>query len=222
MTVAGANRKCLHAFDLHSSVIIIIFFFFRSAPGGRFLVHADVNARGHRWHVVLQDTRRGILPEWFAQHNFVVHNRTGPPTFVRPDESGFSWIDLTFSDSSTAALFSNRSVNTEIDSLSDHCFIDFELVSSCLLRPSQSTRRFTQFPPCLLALRSATKNTNLSIDLNWFKSPASLVDSFNSKLLSFCEKVLPLRKPAKQKRGFLWWDPGTWKHALRRIVCRNY
>ena len=211
------DRNCSIENDLFELEKVV-----RAAPGGRFLVHADMNARGYRWHDVLQDTRGDILTEWLAQHNFVVHNSKGPPTFVRPDESGCSWIDLTFSDSNTAALVSNWSVNTEIDSLSDHRIIDFELVSSCPPRPSQSTCRFSQLPPSLLKLRSAAENTNLSIGTDCSDTPAIEVDFFNSKLLSLCEEVLPPRKPAKQKKALLWWDSDIRKaRALKNRLSKQ-
>lgn len=175
----------------------------RIAPGGRFLVHADVNARHEFWHDVVQNDRGRSLKTWLSCCGYAVHNRSGPPTFVRPDGTGHSWIDLTFSDWNTGELVLDWGVNLEIDSLSDHSIIDFQLSSRCSNCPSFSTRRFSQAPPSLSKLHQAVETVVVE---NFHSSPTDKVDSFNKTLLQLCESFLPPRRPPKQKRGLLWWD----------------
>ncbi|XP_071650764.1 uncharacterized protein [Temnothorax longispinosus] len=89
------------------------------------MVAGDFNAKSALWGSPVTDRRGRILECWAASLGLVVLNRGGVQTCVR--HQGGSVIDLTWATPDLARRVSEWRVAEEIESLSDHLFIEMSL-----------------------------------------------------------------------------------------------
>lgn len=176
------------------------------APNGRLLLHADSNARHEIWFDHLTSARGRELVNWITRNGLHLLNRPSPPTFMRDDGSGFSWIDLTFVDFATREIVVDWHVDDELDLDSDHRVIQISLSSQCAERRSFSTRCFSQTTRHLQELRLAVIDAAPSVEIIPEVTPSAAIGKFGERLLQLCVNTLPHKRRPRPKRSLLWWD----------------
>lgn len=106
-----------------------------SRPFG-LIVAGDFNAKSRAWGSSVTDPRGVALLEWAAAHDLSPLNRGSEFTCVRM--GGGSVIDITFAESSVAPRVQGWEVLTEVETLSDHRYIRFQVLPSADARSGQS------------------------------------------------------------------------------------
>lgn len=97
----------------------------RDRTGTEIIIGGDFNAKSWGWGCNYQDQRGKVVAEWIESNNLVIQNRGNTPTFKRGTQE--SIIDITLSSESTAARVTNWKVLDDVESLSLHQYISFEI-----------------------------------------------------------------------------------------------
>lgn len=92
---------------------------------GPILIGGDLNAKSSLWNPSITDRRGDLLERFAASHDLRLLNRGGVATCVRPQ--GKSVIDLTWVTPNLLCSIQNWSVREDLESLSDHLYIDMEI-----------------------------------------------------------------------------------------------
>lgn len=96
-----------------------------SSQSKQVIVVGDFNAKGTLWGSGFYDKRGEIVMEWLASDQLVMINDGAHPTFVRGNYG--SHLDLTIAKQNIAAKIKNWQVLVDLESLSDHLYITFEV-----------------------------------------------------------------------------------------------
>nr|CAI5853259.1 unnamed protein product [Callosobruchus analis] len=97
-----------------------------ATAGQDVIVLGDLNAKAVDWGSPVTDKRGRILCEWLSAYNMVVLNDGLRPTFRRRESN--SYIDVTIASQELAGNIRGWEV-LETETLSDHMFIYFEVVT---------------------------------------------------------------------------------------------
>lgn len=93
---------------------------------GPILFGGDLNAKSSLWNPSVTDRRGALMERFAASYDLRLLNQGGVFTCVRPQ--GRSVIDLTWVTSNLLRAIRNWSVRQDLESLSDHFYIDFEIL----------------------------------------------------------------------------------------------
>lgn len=93
------------------------------------LICGDFNAKATLWGSPFTDRRGEILRDWMAQWNLCLVNTGLTPTCIR--SQGTSFIDITWASPSLYRRICDWSVCEEVEPLSDHLYIFFEILEIC-------------------------------------------------------------------------------------------
>lgn len=177
-----------------------------TAKNDKILIMGDFNASSPQWSKNNLNIRGRILQSFLTQHGLTVFNDpNSPPTFSRNNK--FGWIDLLLTTNSLKNDITNWKVLNNIDSLSDHFYVTFNLNFEI---------------PHLLQNRYQTKFSNHKKFITNFKYRNSILlnnltninntfelENFTSQLITditnTCEISYPKRK-IKQTGEFKWWN----------------
>lgn len=89
------------------------------------LVAGDFNAKSKSWGGNQENTRGTLIKELMAAHNLVIINQGDTPTFQRGSQK--SYIDLTLTSANAADQIQEWTVHDEMEVLSDHNIITYNL-----------------------------------------------------------------------------------------------
>ncbi|CAH2207588.1 jg5424 [Pararge aegeria aegeria] len=103
---------------------------------GRVLVAGDLNAKSVAWGCPATDPRGRELEEWAMATGLTVLNRGSVNTCVR--QQGGSIVDVTFADAALARRVRGWKVLENVETLSDHRYLRFDISASSVL-PSGPT-----------------------------------------------------------------------------------
>ena len=92
--------------------------------GDEAIVVGDFIAKSPQWEMRTTDARGEVVTEWIAEHDLIVKNVGGKPTFQRQDYG--SILDLTIATTGISSKIVNWEVSDK-ESLSDHNYIIFEV-----------------------------------------------------------------------------------------------
>jgi len=92
---------------------------------GPILIGGDLNAKSSLWNPSVTDRRGALLERFAASYDLRLLNQSGVFTCVRPQ--GRSVIDLTWVTPNFMSSIQNWSVREDLESLSDHLYIDIEI-----------------------------------------------------------------------------------------------
>ncbi|XP_047993927.1 uncharacterized protein LOC125232342 [Leguminivora glycinivorella] len=91
------------------------------------LVAGDFNAKSTAWGSPATDIRGEVLEEWAISQGLTVLNTGSESTCVRPQ--GESIVDVTFASNALACRVRHWRVETGVETLSDHRYIQFEVAT---------------------------------------------------------------------------------------------
>ncbi|XP_035232105.1 uncharacterized protein LOC118203913 [Stegodyphus dumicola] len=173
------------------------------------LLLGDLNAKSELWGSPFEDPRGRTLREFLTMHRLVVENDPdGPPTYNCT--RGKSWIDITASRSISSTSFIHNWKVMDCITLSDHCYISFEIT----YQHSSSTQRvkykLTQMDWLLLKAKIGHFFGSMesylpkdTVDLN------QLIIKWTQKIQEYCDLATHAKgKYVKtQHKGVPWWTP---------------
>ncbi|XP_013161507.1 PREDICTED: uncharacterized protein LOC106113327, partial [Papilio xuthus] len=105
------------------------------------VVAGDLNAKSRAWGSSVSDSRGEVLLAWMAQHNLTPLNTGSVHTCVRMQ--GGSVVDVTLASPALACRVQDWEVLTEVETLSDHRYIRFDILPSS----APPTSRNITIPP---------------------------------------------------------------------------
>lgn len=181
---------------------------------GEAIIVGDFNAKSPQWGMDLIDARGRTVTEWIATNDLVVSNQGNKATFFHQNYG--SILDLTLATSNIARHISNWDV-LEIESLSDHKYIMFDVLEGHQTRETKSivqgwqTKKLDQ-----RKLQEAVET------LGEIENSRALTDM----LKKLCDLVMPKKKRGHGRRATYWWNEEISqlrKECLRkrRVYTRN-
>ena len=109
--------------DLHELEVRV-----REASGRPIIIVGDFNARAPASDPGQANRRGKLVLDWLGLLDLQILNRISEPTCVHP--RGASCVDLTLASSSASRRITSWRVGSEVESLSDHKYIMFEVSAS--------------------------------------------------------------------------------------------
>ncbi|XP_045455127.1 uncharacterized protein LOC123664653 [Melitaea cinxia] len=100
------------------------------------LVLGDLNTKSRLWGCPATDARGAILEEWLVATDLTVLNRGTANTCVR--RSGGSIVDVSFASPGLARRVRDWRVLDDVETLSDHRYVRFEISARPAVPPSSS------------------------------------------------------------------------------------
>lgn len=99
---------------------------------GSFLIGGDFNSRSVLWGSLATDRRGELVETWASALNLVLLNEPRVCTCVRPQ--GSSIVDLTWGSACLVGHINEWAVLEDFESLSDHLYIGFSFLESCVTK----------------------------------------------------------------------------------------
>lgn len=173
------------------------------------IVAGDFNAKSAIWGSSAPDVRGEVLVEWMAAHNLVPLNRGTEHTCVRM--LGGSIVDITFANPALARRILGWEVMTEVETLSDHRYIRFDVL------PSSSTPSISTSAPAEIGPRWALKSLDkesleVAAMVKSWCSKSNEVDIecevgwFGESMSHISDAAMSRIRPVQPRRRVYWWS----------------
>jgi hypothetical protein len=181
----------------------------RSRPG-MVLVAGDLNAKCTAWGSPATDARGAELEEWAVATGLIVLNRGSTNTCVR--QQGGSIVDVTFANAALARLVRGWEVLEEVETLSDHRYIRFE-VSTLPTTPRGPSRPLRGDGP-RWSLKRLDRDLMVEAALvqAWLPGPGGPMDvnaeaeNMGGIMVGVCDAAMPRVGPIPPRRRVYWWS----------------
>ena len=184
------------------------------------LVVGDLNAKSTAWGSPATDVRGETLEEWAALTGLSVLNQGSVNTCVR--QQGGSIVDVAFASPAVSRLVREWVVLEEVETLSDHLYIRFDVSTSLVIPDVSRPRRYTpKSPRWVLSRLDKSVLEEAAIVQAWLP-PAEPVEVeaeaewFRDAMSQICDASMPRAKPRPPKRQVYWWSQEI---AALRIEC---
>ncbi|KAI5718795.1 hypothetical protein M8J76_000447 [Diaphorina citri] len=166
----------------------------RSRGQKEIIIAGDVNAKSWGWGCPNQNRRGRIVTEWIESENLIIHNLGDTPTFKRGSQE--SIIDITLSSEGIAANVSNWHVLDDIETLSLHQYISFEVntMRSSLLKEANTYKGWNLKTLDRDVLRRQVRGRTANDE-----KELSLL------ITSACDKSMK-KKTTQKRRETYWWN----------------
>lgn len=182
------------------------------AGSNKILILGDFNAKSTAWGSPRTDVRGEEVEDWMVTSGVVILNRGSTNTCVR--QQGGSIVDLSFASPALASCVENWRVVDELETLSDHLYIRFEISSSHVGVAGQPSMNHVVFPRWTLAQLDRDLLVEASIVQCWSSGTQSVeplgVDAealrLRDVLTAVCDAAMPRVKRRPPKREVYWWS----------------
>lgn len=192
------------------------------------LLLGDFNAKSPAWGSPVTNARGEELEEWAALMGLIVANRGSVQTCVR--QNGGSIVDITFTCPVVAQRISGWRVLEEVETLSDHRYIRFEIATSFSLGNSNSqTNNTNGIHSFKWAISHLDKDLALeaAIVQSWLSSstePMNIEEeaiSLGQSLTEICNASMPKVRTRPLKRQVFWWSEEIAELRKACVVARR-
>ncbi|XP_026746894.1 uncharacterized protein LOC113508120 [Trichoplusia ni] len=185
------------------------------------LVLGDLNAKSSAWGSPVTDSRGEALEEWAVTTGLVVLNRGSEYTCVR--QRGGSIVDVSFASPSVAGRVRDWRVAVEVETLSDHRYIRFD-VSAQTASGRHPTTPINDGPRWALKRidRELLEEAALVQSWIWESATDGPVDVeavalwFRGAMTQICDASMPRVSQQSARRRVYWW---TDEIARLRVEC---
>lgn len=171
----------------------------------KILVAGDLNAKAIEWGSKFTDSRGKALNEWMATENLTLMNDGKVPTFCRNEL--FSNPDVTMCSENVAGTVENWRVLDEIESLSDHLYISYEVGNRIEETPTTTGRKWN-----VQKIDSARLIQSFKQEMRNITTPEELM----KVLETACTHGMPVKK-IPQKNKVYWWNDSV-KEARKKCI----
>ncbi|XP_041978640.1 uncharacterized protein LOC121732753 [Aricia agestis] len=195
------------------------------------IVAGDFNAKSSAWGSPVTDPKGREVEEWALASGLSLLNTGTVQTCVR--RTGGSVVDLSFATPAVARRVEGWKVVTEVETLSDHRYIRFEVSPASTSSPASRFRGQSVFPRWAISKLNRELAEEAAIVGRWSfpSSQAMGVDElagcFGKVLHSVCRTAMPrVWGPPPPRRVVYWWstelaDLRAACNAARRAYCRS-
>ncbi|XP_041987884.1 uncharacterized protein LOC121739463 [Aricia agestis] len=193
---------------------------FVSGAANPVVVAGDFNAKSTRWGSPATDTRGRAMADWLATTGLVVANRGAVSTCVR--WQGESIVDLTLVSPSIARRMSGWRVLEEVETLSDHLYIGFDIAST-----SEAGHRIPPGGGPRWSLRGLDRDLleEAAIVASMSPLPSEDVEEcaewLNEAARNICDASMPRAGPVVPRRQTYWWRPELKQLRLECVAARR-
>ncbi|XP_026746947.1 uncharacterized protein LOC113508189 [Trichoplusia ni] len=185
------------------------------------LVLGDLNAKSSAWGSPVTDSRGEVLEEWAVTTGLVILNRGSEYTCVR--QRGGSIVDVSFASPSVAGRVRDWRVAVEVETLSDHRYIRFD-VSAQTANGRHPTTPINDGPRWALKRidRELLEEAALVQSWIWESATDGPVDVeavalwFRGAMTQICDASMPRVSQRSARRRVYWW---TDEIARLRVEC---
>ncbi|XP_045459903.1 uncharacterized protein LOC123670453 [Melitaea cinxia] len=177
-------------------------------------VAGDLNAKSTAWGNPVTNPKGREVEEWALAAGLSLLNVGAVQTCMR--WSGGSVVDVTFATPAIARRVEGWRVETEVETLSDHRYIRFEVspapVRPALMSSSTSSSGRSQFPRWALSKLNRELAEEAAIIGRWSLPPLMEfgVDEAANRLCdaftAVCRAAMPLAKRPPLRRALYWWS----------------
>lgn len=175
------------------------------------LLLGDLNAKSAAWGSPVTDPRGEVLEEWAITTGLAVLNRGSAYTCVR--QRGGSIVDVSFASPAVLHRVSDWHVEEEVETLSDHRYIRFEVSTQTTGGRSQSAPR-RDGPRWALKRLDRDALEEASIVQAWIRESATVgpVDVereaqwFSDAMQQICDASMPRVSSRSARRRVYWWS----------------
>lgn len=167
-----------------------------------FVIGGDFNARSTTWGDTCVNTRGAYLDSWAVDNRFLIANRGKKPTCIR--HRGQSIVDTTWTDVVTARKVRNWRVATDVEVLSDHQVIEYQISNTDA--HSKSNRPRWNFKRADLEELGEVMAWNCIDFKEEFREDANRYNDWLVQNMNMaCNAVVPRNVPT-DKRSVYWWN----------------
>lgn len=177
------------------------------------LVLGDFNAKSAAWGCPITDARGDALEEWALTTGLLILNQGSVQTCVR--QHGGSIVDVSFASPNLVRRVNGWEVMAEVETLSDHRYIRFE-VSSMPLPPSRLDRPNVSRDSPRWALKRLNPDLleEAAIVQAWLSTPSTPAETdvqgeatwFQEAMTHICDVSMPRVGAQPPKRRVYWWS----------------
>ncbi|XP_041972340.1 uncharacterized protein LOC121728266 [Aricia agestis] len=193
---------------------------FVSGAANPVVVAGDFNAKSTRWGSPATDARGRAMADWLATTGLIVTNRGAASTCVR--WQGESIVDLTLVSPSIACRMSGWRVLEEVETLSDHLYIGFDIAST-----SEAGRRIPSGGGPRWSQRCLDRDLleEAAIVASMSPLPSDDVEEcaewLNEAARNICDASMPRAGPVVPRRQTYWWRPELKQLRLECVAARR-
>ena len=179
-------------------------------PSRPVLVMGDLNAKSMAWGSPATDARGEVLLEWVTVTGLTILNRGSVNTCVR--RQGGSIVDISFASPAVARTVRGWRVLEEVETLSDHRYIRFDVSTSPEAPGARHPERCTsRSPRWVLGSLDREVLEEAALVQAW-SAPAELAEVedevlwFRDAMANICDAAMSRAKPRPPKRQVYWWS----------------
>ncbi|CAG4935877.1 unnamed protein product [Colias eurytheme] len=173
------------------------------------IIAGDLNAKSVAWGSSASNARGDVLLEWLAAQNLVPLNLGNENTCVRMQ--GGSVVDVTFASPTLAGRIRGWQVLSEVETLSDHKYIRFEVL------PTAGPTRNTSSAPIEAGPRWSLKSLNgnllelASLIRAWCPRPDTInvdaeADWFGETMAQISDAAMSRLRRSLPRNKVYWWS----------------
>lgn len=181
------------------------------------MVIGDLNAKSTMWGSPADCCRGSVVVEWAVEAGLVLLNRGTANTFVR--DGGGSIVDVSFASPSIAARIAKWKVLEDVETLSDHRYIWFEVSPS--RNAARPNIRVSPFPRWSVKKLDREMLLEAALVQECFAQPVSEsveaeADWFRGAMVQVCDAAMPRVRRQPPKTAVYWWSQEL---ADLRVAC---
>lgn len=187
------------------------------------LILGDFNAKSPAWGSPVTNARGEELEEWTALMGLVVVNRGSVQTCIR--QNGGSIVDITLSCPSVARRITGWRVLEEVETLSDHRYIRFEITTSLTNQTNNTNEVYRNSSKWAITHLDKDLAIEAAIVQSWLSSSTEPINieeetiSLGQSLTEICNASMPRVATRPAKRQVFWWSEEI---AELRKACVAY
>lgn len=194
--------------------------------GRGLIVGGDFNGKSTQWGSLHTNRRGELIEEWAAELDLRLANIGDTPTCVRPQ--GTSIVDLTWITADLIEDIANWRVETEIENLSDHRYIAFEIGKEPLQQYRCKQDRKWNFAKLDVEMLQTSLNWACSVNIS--EEEATNTEGWQKwterVMREACNASAPRCKQTQPRKRVYWWNEHiaqlrTECHKKRRVWTRS-
>ncbi|KAJ0169368.1 hypothetical protein K1T71_015252 [Dendrolimus kikuchii] len=192
----------------------------RQSPRATFVL-GDFNAKSRSWGNTVTELRGLAVETWAFQSGLTLLNRGSVHTCVRA--RGGSVVDLSFATHAIARRVMNWKVEEEVETLSDHLYIRFEVSPPPNRIGSNPPRSHGQFPRWAISRLDPELAEEMAVVQGWTNlesntCPEDLAEGMRRTLTRVCDASMPRSRRRRRKPAVYWWtaEIGSLREAALR------